>query len=97
MSPKEPFSYTTQKAQFAPFLLTNFILCALCFILLIDYLYTILSNLYSEKVESPEEMSPKSKGKQSEGTYFLYNRKGAVCAFSVNQLYSLCFMLYSFD
>ena len=45
---------------------------------------------------SPKEMSPKSGGKQSEGTYFLYNRKGANCAFSVNQLYSLCFMLYAF-
>jgi hypothetical protein len=44
-SPKKPISYTTEKAQFAPFLLTNFILCALCFMLLFYHLYSILSNL----------------------------------------------------
>ena len=98
-SPEEPISYTTEKAQTAPFLLTNFILCALFFMLLlyhISTLYSLISNFKKSKVRrkwvrrkwvrSPQENSP-------EELISYTNKKGAVCAFFVNQLYSLCFML----
>jgi hypothetical protein len=59
MSPEELISYTNKKGAVCAFFVNQlYSLCFMLYAFALPYLYAILSNLYSKKIESPKEMSP---------------------------------------